>query len=201
MSPKHRRALPALLSSLLLAGSFFWLASPAPADPIYSVWHPITAVWHPINSRTVSRAHSFTYEGIKDIKPTPTPYGALETPSKPPKGPSKTSHSFTYEKPSAKLPNKISGIATWYCRASRSRCSRSFPDVAGNQMYAAAGSELRIGKWRGRRVQVCASSRCLRVTLIDWCACKGNRIIDLYADAFSKLAPLSRGSIRVTVRW
>jgi rare lipoprotein A (peptidoglycan hydrolase) len=38
------------------------------------------------------------------------------------------------------------------------------------------------------------------VTLVDWCACPG-RVIDLFADAFSHLAPLSRGIVNVQVSW
>ena len=68
-------------------------------------------------------------------------------------------------------------------------------------LYAAAGAELRIGEWRGRRVTVCRGSDCVRVTLIDWCACAGDRVIDLYGDAFRRLASLSTGTIPVTVRW
>jgi Lytic transglycolase len=68
-------------------------------------------------------------------------------------------------------------------------------------MYAAAGAELRKGDWRGRTVTVCAGSDCIRVTLIDWCACPGKRVIDLYGDAFRRLAPLGAGVIPVTVRW
>ena len=68
-------------------------------------------------------------------------------------------------------------------------------------MYAAAGAELRKGDWRGRTVTVCAGSDCIRVTLIDWCACEGNRVIDLYGDAFRRLAPLGEGVIPVVVRW
>ena len=85
------------------------------------------------------------------------------------------------------------GTATWYCG---SRCTRGYP----GGLYAAAGSELRVGDWRGRRVTVTASNgRSVVVTLVDWCACKGERIIDLYGDAFARLAPLSRGVLRVTV--
>jgi rare lipoprotein A (peptidoglycan hydrolase) len=68
-------------------------------------------------------------------------------------------------------------------------------------MYAAAGSELRVGAWRGRLVRVCSSGRCVSVRLIDWCACGGARIIDLYSDAFRRLAPLNAGVVRVTVSW
>jgi rare lipoprotein A (peptidoglycan hydrolase) len=48
---------------------------------------------------------------------------------------------------------------------------------------------------------VCGGGRCVNVKLIDWCACGGNHIIDLYSDAFRRLAPLSSGALPVTVRW
>jgi hypothetical protein len=66
-------------------------------------------------------------------------------------------------------------------------------------MFAAAGPALRVGHWRGRVVTVCAAV-CIRVTLNDWCACRG-RLIDLSDEAFGRLAPLSRGLVRVEVRW
>jgi rare lipoprotein A (peptidoglycan hydrolase) len=36
---------------------------------------------------------------------------------------------------------------------------------------------------------------------VDWCACGGGRVIDLYSSAFEKLAPLSRGVVAVEVSW
>ena len=92
---------------------------------------------------------------------------------------------------------RASGSATWYCMAGVSSCHYQY---AGG-MYAAAGPPLRVGDWRGRRVQVCAGGGCIVVTLIDWCACGGSHIIDLYSDAFRRLAPLSSGAVQVTVRW
>ena len=40
---------------------------------------------------------------------------------------------------------------------------------------------------------------CIRVRLTDWCACGGERIIDLSDEDFATLAPLSQGVIRVRV--
>jgi rare lipoprotein A (peptidoglycan hydrolase) len=81
------------------------------------------------------------------------------------------------------------GLATWY--------------DDGPGLYAAAGPGLRIGDWRGRRVSVCSDGQCVTVQLTDWCAC-GDRhgqptLLDLSADAFRRLAPLSRGVIAVSV--
>ncbi len=87
----------------------------------------------------------------------------------------------------------LRGLATWYCGAG-SPCTRGYP----GGMYAAAGSELQVGDWRGSRVTVCAS-KCITVTLIDSCGCAGNRIIDLYREAFARLADPSRGVVAVTV--
>ena len=96
-------------------------------------------------------------------------------------------------------PTKIRarGTATWYCEDGVSPCHYAH----SGGMYAAAGAEIRKGDWRGRTVTVCAGSDCIQVTLIDWCACAGNRVIDLYGDAFRKLAPLGSGIVPVTVRW
>jgi rare lipoprotein A (peptidoglycan hydrolase) len=91
----------------------------------------------------------------------------------------------------------VKGVATWYCLPGVSSCTSGYR----GGLYAAAGSELRIGKWRGRHVKVCGNGNCVVVTLIDWCACGGSRIIDLYHDAFSRLASPSTGGLSVTVSW
>ena len=80
-----------------------------------------------------------------------------------------------------------SGSATWYCNPGISRCTKGFP--AGGA-YAAAGPALRAAlgsSWRGHRVGVCNASRCVTVRLIDWCACGGDHVIDLYHSAFVSL--------------
>lgn len=92
---------------------------------------------------------------------------------------------------------RASGIASWYCKTGVSICHHAY----SGGMYAAAGPKLRVGKWRGRVVQVCGNGSCVTVKLIDWCACGGGRVIDLYSDAFRRLAPLSKGTVRVTVSW
>ncbi len=88
-----------------------------------------------------------------------------------------------------------SGTASWYC-GHGSAC----PRARSGGLSAAAGPLLRQGDWRGRRVVVRSGGRSVRVTLVDWCACPG-RVIDLFADAFSRLAPLSRGLVSVRVSW
>jgi rare lipoprotein A (peptidoglycan hydrolase) len=85
----------------------------------------------------------------------------------------------------------VIGRASWY--------------NVGRGYYAAAGPDLRIGSWRGRVVEVCNTEKCIKVKIIDWCQCYRNepteRIIDLSADAFAALFPLSRGLGKVTVKW
>ncbi len=84
--------------------------------------------------------------------------------------------------------DSITGRATWY----------STGPGAGQ---AAAGSELRAALgpgWRGSVVQVCADG-CVTVTLSDWCACPGPRIVDLSDEDFAQLAPLPVGVIAVRV--
>jgi hypothetical protein len=92
---------------------------------------------------------------------------------------------------------RVSGTATWYCLTGVSACHYAY----SGGMYAAAGPGLRVGNWRGRAVRVCGNGRCVTVKLIDWCACPGSRVIDLYSDAFQRLAPLNSGTVQVTVTW
>ena len=100
--------------------------------------------------------------------------------------------------PALKLTGRhATGTATWYCKTGVSACHHSYP----GGMYAAAGPALRVGAWRGRSVRVCGGGTCITVRLIDWCACGGGHIIDLYSDAFRRLAPLSAGGVHVTVSW
>lgn len=82
----------------------------------------------------------------------------------------------------------LRGTATWY-------------GTGPGAGEAAAGSELRraLGRhWRGTIVRVCAT-RCVRVRLSDWCGCPGPRVVDLAVADFRRLAPLSRGVVRVRV--
>ncbi len=92
--------------------------------------------------------------------------------------------------------HSVSGSASWYCR-NGSGCAAGYP----GGLYAAAGPALRVGNWRGRTVSVCGSGNCVNVKLIDSCWCGTGRVIDLYSDAFSRLTPLSAGTLTVRVSW
>jgi Lytic transglycolase len=100
-------------------------------------------------------------------------------------------------KPTPKPSHSRGGTASWYCKAGVSECHYQY----SGGLYAAAGPGLRVGDWRGRKVKVCASGGCVHVTLIDWCACGSGRLIDLYSDAYRRIAPLSSGTASVTVYW
>jgi expansin (peptidoglycan-binding protein) len=65
-------------------------------------------------------------------------------------------------------------------------------------LYAAISPDL--GFLRGRAISVCSGASCVVVTVID-CNCQATKAVDLYADAFRQLAPLSAGRLRVTIRW
>jgi rare lipoprotein A (peptidoglycan hydrolase) len=90
----------------------------------------------------------------------------------------------------------VRGVASWYCGGG-SACTRGYPP---GTLAAAAGPALRVGDWRGRIVKVCSGGRCVRVQLVDWCACP-HRVVDLYRSAFSRLASPSRGVLHVEVSW
>lgn len=86
-----------------------------------------------------------------------------------------------------------SGQASWYCRSGVSICTRGHP----GGLYAAIRRDLLY--LRGRSISVCTSSKCIRVTVID-CNCGTHaNLIDLYSDAYRRLAPLSSGRINVRI--
>jgi rare lipoprotein A (peptidoglycan hydrolase) len=118
------------------------------------------------------------------VRPTPPTVTVARTQAKSPPHPKLTGHSRT-------------GSASWYCKTGVSVCMSGYP----GGLYAAAGPALRVGSWRGRTVRVCGSGSCVWVTLIDYCACGSGHMIDLYGDAFRRLAPLSAGALHVTVSW
>jgi hypothetical protein len=92
--------------------------------------------------------------------------------------------------------HSVNGRAAWYCN-NGSGCPAGY----SGGLYAAAGPALRVGNWRGRVVSVCGNGNCINVKLVDWCACGGARVIDLFSDAFSRLAPLGAGTVAVKVSW
>ncbi|MBI2780915.1 MAG: hypothetical protein HYX55_03830 [Chloroflexi bacterium] len=96
------------------------------------------------------------------------------------------------------LTHRLSGAASWYCRAGTSPCTSGYADGGAVDAYAAAGPRLRAAlgsSWRGRVVYVDG----LRVKLIDWCQChageSNEKLLDLYYDVYARVG----GS--VTVRW
>jgi hypothetical protein len=78
----------------------------------------------------------------------------------------------------------IEGVATYYCwPAGHSRCTHGYP---ADGAYAAAGPELRAAlgpHYKGKHVFVNG----VEVTLIDWCACGGNHVIDVYHSTWVKI--------------
>jgi hypothetical protein len=79
----------------------------------------------------------------------------------------------------------ISGVATWF---------------RSPQGVSAAGPALRgaLGPgWRGTSVLVCHDERCVVTVLGDFM--RADRLIDLDAPLFARLAPLSTGVLAVTL--
>jgi rare lipoprotein A (peptidoglycan hydrolase) len=88
----------------------------------------------------------------------------------------------------------VGGTATWYC-GTRASCTRGY---GPRDMVAAI--DRKDAPWRkGDRVRVEHGGRAVVVTIVDVCACRGARVIDLSAGAFARLAPLGRGVISVAL--
>ena len=158
-------------------------------------FHPVVIA--PAPSSTPTTATTLTLPSaappISDFGTGPRSFAPRPTPAQP-----NVAKAVIKEPPHPRLTGKhASGSATWYCQAGVSVCAAGYP----GGLYAAAGPELRVGAWRGRIVRVCGSGHCVWVKLIDWCACGGSHLIDLYSDAFRRLAPTSAGAVRVTVSW
>ena len=85
-------------------------------------------------------------------------------------------------------------MASWFC-GHGSRCT------AGHRSGLFAAIRRDLLAHRGERAKVCYRSRCVVVTIID-CNCGPHaNLIDLYSDAFVRLAPLSKGRLPVTLEW
>ena len=144
-----------------------------------------------IDSRVTANAEpigDFQEENVRSFEPRANPNQPAEAESllKPTPRPT----------PRPNPTHNVSGRAAWYCN-NGSGCPAGY----SGGMYAAAGPALRVGNWRGRTVTVCGSGSCINVKLVDWCACGGARVIDLFSDAFSRLAPLGTGTVAVRVSW
>lgn len=87
---------------------------------------------------------------------------------------------------------RVSGVATWYCEPGVSPCTSGYP---WSGAYGAAGPALRaaLGNWRGRTVHVNG----VAVTLIDFCQCGGNHVIDVYHATWLTIPHPDS----VTIRW
>lgn len=65
-------------------------------------------------------------------------------------------------------------------------------------LYAAISPDL--GFLRGKPVKICYAASCVVVSVID-CLCSRMGGVDLYGDAFVKLAPLPTGKLKVIISW
>ena len=119
---------------------------------------------------------------------TPAPSTTPKVTPKPTRKPKPTAK----PKPRVLRSGGIRGAATWYCKPGRSRCTKGF---RWDGAYAAAGPELRaaLGDWRGKVVWVNG----VRVKLIDFCACSGDHVIDVYHATWTKIPHPDS----VVIRW
>lgn len=145
------------------------------------------------------RPGEMTTERVSPL-PSPDVAGRTGTPEPASPTPAPTTRTRPASTRAPRTSTTLRGTASWYCLPGRSACTAGYP---ADGLYAAAGPALRVGNWRGRVVTVerADGSAAVRVRLVDACACGGGRVIDLYALAFGRLAPLSAGVVEVRVRW
>lgn len=93
------------------------------------------------------------------------------------------------------MASPVTGTATWYC-GNGSPCTRGYDP--GDMVAAIDRKDSAFRK--GDVVLVTHGDRSVVVRIVDTCLCRGNRIIDLSAEAFSRLAPLGLGVIPVSIR-
>lgn len=198
----NRLSAPALGLAIVFGALFSSVGvgfTPRPVEPVPpSAFRPIHLSSDPDSPTRTSASPvpliydfpSYQHPSVLPLRATPSAKPAVTVKPKPKPKP-------VVRVTPAGASHSASGVPTWYCWSGRSRCTYKHPDIAGHQdMYAAAGPSLRVGNWRGRLVTVCAKW-CIRVRLIDWCACGGAHFIDLYHDAWIALG----SPRRATVRW
>lgn len=91
----------------------------------------------------------------------------------------------------------LSGTATWYCGPGQRGTSACTIGYGPDDLVAAIDPTLGLEK--GQRIRVRHGGRQVTVRIVDVCACGGRRLADLTSGAFTRLAPLGRGVIAVTI--
>lgn len=200
-------AVTLLLALTLVSAGAIATATPASAPSVLTAdqFVPIGPVTAPAAAEAATPAPSPELDAVSDFRleprsfdPRPTPGTAVAPRVIVAPTPAPKSRAVPAAASTTAGSSRVSGSASWYCMPGTSACHYQY----SGGMYAAAGPALRVGNWRGRTVRVCGSGSCVSVKLIDWCACPSNgRVIDLYSDAFRRLAPLSSGTVRVTITW
>jgi hypothetical protein len=192
------------LAATSAAGQALRPIEPVPQDAFTSMEAPTSPRTSPTptvkpgdwDMRTAGR---WLAEELESQRPTPKPSASpeqLPTPRPEPKPETRAT-----PRPSAPATSHSRTItASWYCnkdatRGPLSRCPRTVQDG----LYAAISPDLE--SLRGKIVRVCYKGSCVSVKVID-CNCQAHESIDLFASAFSQLAPLSAGRLRgVTLSW
>jgi hypothetical protein len=88
----------------------------------------------------------------------------------------------------------VGGTATWYC-GNGSACTTGY-----GPGDAVAAIDTGTGFHKGERVLVTGAAGSRVVRIVDVCACRGSRIIDLTSGMFVAIVgPLSQGTGQVTV--
>jgi hypothetical protein len=191
MTTKQKIALAVLWSFtlvLLIWHSASSLQPSSTAEYQPSTFHAIT---EPVLGISVTHDESIWGRWIASADTQARIYPKLQFRSPPRTIPSPVTHTKTAVRV-GNAAHRVIGVATWYCESGVSVCTRGFP---ASGAYGAAGPALRaaLGNWRGRTVYVNG----VPVKLIDWCACSGAHVVDVYHSTWLRIPHPNS----VTITW
>jgi len=198
-----RRSTAVLSLLLLMVVPLSMADSRIPSNPQTYSFTPLTRLSTPLPSVHPQSIEPVIDEVIDEVEKDPPylphviPYLPHNVLKNKPVSRNVTSVKGTKLQPSTEA---VRGKASWYCLAGVSSCHYQYP--SGSMVAAACGSLRKAmgPHWRGQTVTVTGGSGSVSVVLVDWCGSK-DKLIDLYAEPFSRLAALGRGVVLVKVSW
>lgn len=200
MARLPRHSLRVLIVGAILGTALVLIVSSSSASKSPTTTIPVSAslfhdVYYEDLVQSTRTAYPFGDVYMSTVTAPPSPEPTTKPTVKPTTKPTVKPTPKPAAKPVIRSESRVSGVATWYCWPNGNPPSRCTLGFSAGGAYGAAGPELRaaLGNWRGKVVYVNG----VRVKLIDWCACGGNHVVDVYHSTWIKIPHPSN----VTIRW